>query len=105
MDKTQQFALLLGQHLDLQTPGPRSPAKYGRANRDLAKTNREQSLIVHALFGKRKVMTWARNENRAGSGGLVSPRSSSICLAAWKGGCARNPSADQVQLTCRRVFL
>jgi hypothetical protein len=26
------------------------------AHRELAKTNREQTLIVHALFGKQKVM-------------------------------------------------
>jgi hypothetical protein len=32
----------------------------------MAKTNREQSLIVHALFGKHKVMTPGKNAKSGG---------------------------------------
>ena len=57
MDEAQQLALLFVSISGLQTA--RSTRRRGSLGRIaiLAKTNREQSLIVHALFGKQKVMS------------------------------------------------
>jgi len=54
VDETQQLALLFREHLGLQiTALIRHRSTIGRI-KILAKTNREQTLVVHALFGKWK---------------------------------------------------
>jgi hypothetical protein len=44
--------LLFGQHIGSPDPSPSSPTKSVGRITILAKTNREQTLVVHALFGK-----------------------------------------------------
>ena len=50
--KTQKLALLFRQHFGLQVTRPIHRRGTLRRITILAKTNREQNLIVHALFGK-----------------------------------------------------
>ena len=57
MDEAQQLALLFCQHLRSPAVLPRLAIEAAGQIAIVAKTNREQSLIVHALFGKRKVMS------------------------------------------------
>ena len=64
VDETQQLALLFREHLGLQSTAPiRRRSTVGRIT-ILAKTNREQTLVVHALFGKRNLRDLAVEDEK-----------------------------------------
>src|ERR1700727_2010708 len=66
VDETQQLALLFREHLGLQITAPIRRPSILRRITILAKTNREQTLVVHALFGKRNLRNlWPRLAARA----------------------------------------